>query len=269
MSDRPLHIRVAEALRQEISDHRLAPGTALASEVLLQERFSVSRSVVRQALAALAAEGLVVRGRGRGTIVAPAREHHRLVTRSSGLFEQLAAEGHVVTTQVLALVEEKAPTGARWLGVERVLRLERLRGVEGRPLARIRTYLPVPACSALTEIDLTDASLHQVLTQRVCLTPMRGPRQVRAVLAGPDLGADLEIAVGAPVLLLEGQTADQYGRPLEVFATWHRASDVAFDLQAGRDQTSECTVGPVSPELTSVAAEARSLAQRLGRLAGT
>lgn len=265
-SDRSLHVQVAEALRQEIREHRLAPGAALASEVALQQRFAVSRSVVRQALAALSAEGLVSRGRGRGTVVAPTREHHRLVTRSSGLFEQLAAEGHTVTTQVLALVEQMTPAEARWLKSDRVLRLERLRSLEGRPLARIRTYLPLPTCAALTDTDLADASLHQVLTDHMNLTPTSGPRQVRAVSAGPELAAELQVPLGAPLLLLEGQTADQHGRPLEVFATWHRASDVAFDLQAGHEQPA---APPASTGLTSAAAQARSLAEQLERLAST
>lgn len=263
---RPLHAQVADALRQEVRDRRMTPGTALASEIALVQRFGVSRSVVRQALAALVAEGLVVRGRGRGTVVAPVREHHRLVTRSSGLFEQLAAEGLTVTTRVLDLVEEHAPSQARWLEAGRVLRIERLRSVDGRPLARIRTWLPLPACAALAQMDLNDASLHQVLGERLHLTASRGPRQVRAVAAGAELAADLDVPLGSPLLLLEGRTDDQHGRPLEVFATWHRASDVAFDLQAAHVQPSTPTV---PPDLVSAASRARVLADQLKRLTGT
>jgi GntR family transcriptional regulator len=78
----PLHVQVAVELRDEIRDHRLPPGSALASEAALQQRFGVARSVVRQALATLVVEGLVERG--RGSVVAPTREHHRLVQRPSG-----------------------------------------------------------------------------------------------------------------------------------------------------------------------------------------
>ena len=80
----PLHVQVAAELRDEIRDHRRPLGSALASEAALQQRFGVARSVVRQALATLVAEGLVERGRGRGSLVAPTREHHRLVQRPSG-----------------------------------------------------------------------------------------------------------------------------------------------------------------------------------------
>ena len=47
----------------------------------------------------------------------------------------MGAEGLRVTTEVLELVEEDLPVEDAWLGGSRVLRLERLRRVEGRPLA--------------------------------------------------------------------------------------------------------------------------------------
>lgn len=242
----PLHTQVASALRGEIHDRRLPAGTALPSEAALQQRFDVARSVVRQALATLVAEGLVDRGRGRGSVVAPTREHHRLVQRSSGLFSQMAAEGLTVTTQVLQLSEEDASAVAQWLGTPRVLRLERLRSVEGSPLAYIRTYLPLPRCSGLSSGELADASLHDILTSRFGLRPTNGRRQVRAVAADTDLAASLDVGPGSPLLLLEGHGNDHLGRPLEIFATWHRASDVAFDIDVQDDTGTAALSGPVA-----------------------
>lgn len=288
--ERPLHTQVAAELRDEIRDHRLPPGSALASEAALQQRFGVARSVVRQALSTLVAEGLIERGRGRGSVVAPAREHHRLVQRSSGLFSQMAAEGLTVTTEVLTQSEEELPLEARWLGGSRVLRLERLRRVEGRPLARIRTYLPLPRCAGLTTAELTDASLHEVLTRRLGLHPTGGRRQVRAVAADADLAGELHTAPGGPLLLLEGQTVDQHGRPLEVFATWHRAEDMAFDVEVTEDPGPDRVPRPIvlptrragrpappvadgpsrgdDDALRDAADQARHLAELLAQLAG-
>ncbi len=245
-SSRPLHAQVSEALREEIRDRRLPAGFALPSEESLRQRFGVARSVMRQALATLVAEGLVDKGRGRGSVVAPASEHHRLVQRSSGLFSQMAAEGLTVTTRVLQLREEGAPAVAQWLGTPRVLRLERLRSVEGNPLAYIRTYLPLPRCSGLSSDELTDASLHDVLISRLGLRPTNGRRQVRAVAADTDLAASLEVAPGSPLLLLEGHGNDHLGRPLEVFATWHSASDIAFDIDVQDDTGTAALSGPVA-----------------------
>jgi GntR family transcriptional regulator, rspAB operon transcriptional repressor len=60
--------RVYEALRAEILDWRLPPGTVLG-EVDLSQRLGVSRTPVREALPRLAREGLVRLTPGRGAVV--------------------------------------------------------------------------------------------------------------------------------------------------------------------------------------------------------
>ncbi|QTX03455.1 GntR family transcriptional regulator [Agromyces archimandritae] len=61
--------RAYEALREELLAGILAPGTLLA-EIEQAERLGVSRTPLREALARLAADGLV-QSSGRGTIAAP------------------------------------------------------------------------------------------------------------------------------------------------------------------------------------------------------
>ncbi len=64
----PLHRQVAEILRQEID--KLQPGDRLDAESKLASRFDVSVLTVREALSALAQEGLLERRHGSGTYVA-------------------------------------------------------------------------------------------------------------------------------------------------------------------------------------------------------
>lgn len=65
-----LRERVVDQLRADIIDGRLAPGTPLRTEEIM-ERFGVSNSPLREAFAQLAAEGLVEVYRNRGAYVAP------------------------------------------------------------------------------------------------------------------------------------------------------------------------------------------------------
>ena len=60
--------RAYAALREDIMEWRLAPGTVLA-EVEQSERLGVSRTPLREALARLAADGLVAAQGGRGLVV--------------------------------------------------------------------------------------------------------------------------------------------------------------------------------------------------------
>jgi GntR family transcriptional regulator len=66
------HREVREAIASRIATGKLAPGDRLPSERDLQEEFSCARSVIRQALAALARDGWILSSNQRGyTILGP------------------------------------------------------------------------------------------------------------------------------------------------------------------------------------------------------
>lgn len=75
--DGGLHARVVDALGQEVVNGRLAPGSVLYADDLV-ERFEVSRSVVREAVRTLSSIGLVESRRQVGTRVLP-RTHWNLL----------------------------------------------------------------------------------------------------------------------------------------------------------------------------------------------
>ncbi|MCP2267458.1 GntR family transcriptional regulator [Promicromonospora thailandica] len=257
----PLHRRLASELRAQILGRALAPGAQVPTEAELQERYGVSRSVVRQALAALEQEGLVERRRGRGTTVRERGELHRLVQRVPGLSTQVEDGGVHVDTQVLELGPEPASEATRALGTDTVLRLRRLRGTGGEPLAVIETWLPADLAD-LTADELTDTSLHATIRHRFGTRIVAGQRQVRAVGADTETAELLRVAVGAPVLLLEGTSTDGAGRPVEVFRTWHRADRVVFDIAVLREPDEP---GPAAPPTPAGTAGLRARLDALGR----
>ena len=65
----PVYRQLARILREQIQAGELRPGAALPSEASLSQTFGVGRDAVRDALAALRSEGLVVTTRGIGTFV--------------------------------------------------------------------------------------------------------------------------------------------------------------------------------------------------------
>lgn len=70
---RPVRNRTTEVIERiadEISSGRLAPGARLPTEQHLMEAMGVSRTVVREAVAALKADGLVITRQGAGAFVA-------------------------------------------------------------------------------------------------------------------------------------------------------------------------------------------------------
>lgn len=282
---RPLHAQIAGVLRAEIRDRSIAPGETLPSEAALRERFGVSRSVVRQALATLCEEGVVRRERGRAPVAAVPTEHHRLVQRVTGLFDQFSDEGLHLSTTVVSLEATHAgvPSATRHLGTRRLLRLERMRSVAGVPLSYVRTWLPEERFADLDATMLVDSSLHRLMEERFAAVPTSGRRQIRAVPADPRIARELGVAAETPLLLLEGGTFDQEGVPLEWFESWHRSDRVVFDIEAegatdqvriapgpslaARHQTAPPAPEPV-PGLDRAVEMAEELRAELARLRG-
>ncbi|MBO6581187.1 MAG: FadR family transcriptional regulator, partial [Thalassospira sp.] len=61
--------KVIASLRQEIESGQREPGSKLPTEPVLTEQFGVSRTVVREAIAALKADGLLEPRQGAGVFV--------------------------------------------------------------------------------------------------------------------------------------------------------------------------------------------------------
>ncbi|WEX89627.1 FadR family transcriptional regulator [Sinorhizobium garamanticum] len=74
--------RVASALRQQVLKGEIPPGQKLPTESRMSEIFGVSRTVVREAIATLAADGLVEARQGAGVFV---KDHPTLAFGSISL----------------------------------------------------------------------------------------------------------------------------------------------------------------------------------------
>jgi len=252
----PLHSQLSNVLREAIAVGTLTPGTNLPTELELQEKFGISRSVVRQSLATLSSEGLIRRGRGRGSVVAPPAEHHRHVQQISGLSSQISATGQEVRTEVLSIGEGADARAEAALGTPDLICLRRRRWSDGEVLALTHTWLPRHVAGTLSAEELTDTSLHATLARKLGIPIVAGRRQIRALVASDELAGEMQIQAGSPVLLLEGTSLDDHGNVVEFFSTWHRADRVVFDLDV---------VGDVAP--TAGATSTTALAERVEELA--
>lgn len=262
----PLHRQLSSVLRESIADGSLPSGTQLPTEAAFQEKFGISRSVVRQTLSDMAGEGLILRGRGRGSVVAPHVEHHREVQRVSGLAAQISPSSGYISTQVLTLAPGWDAQAQHALGTAEMLSLRRRRSAEDEALAIIQTWLPMSLAASLTTMELTDASLHEVLAEHSGAPITAGRRQIRSVPASAQVASELRVEPGAPLLLLEGVSLDNKGAAVEYFSTWHRADRVVFDLEVVHDRTA-ISPGAAAPLSGTHSARASALAEQLKSLA--
>jgi GntR family transcriptional repressor for pyruvate dehydrogenase complex len=104
--------RVTEAVEELIIDNELSPGDRLPSERMLAEKFDVSRTVIREAVQALVAKGLLEVRRGSGTVVC--RPATASVSKSMSLLLQVGGSNesydkvHEVRTMLEVRIAELA-----------------------------------------------------------------------------------------------------------------------------------------------------------------
>jgi DNA-binding GntR family transcriptional regulator len=212
----PLYFQIAENLKQTIDDGTVKPGERLDNELDLAERLGVSRPTVRQAVQRLVEQGLVVRRRGLGTVVAAPRILRSVALTS--LHDDLAASGRHPATTVLAACEIQAgdelalvlglPPGAA------VLSLERLRLADGTPLAIMHNYLPAGLLKGRPEDMLEKTGLYELLrTQGVELRA--GEQVIGARSATAHEAGLLQAPRATTVLTMTRTTFDAAGHLVE------------------------------------------------------
>jgi GntR family transcriptional regulator len=216
----------------------MEPGSRLPGEMTLCEEYGVSRTVVRQALDELEAEGRIVRRKGQGTFAAARKTDEALFQSLTGLYEDVQARGEVLRSEVLAfgLVPAPAEVAAALELTEgdQVIHLERVRYVGGEPWALTRTYLPADIAPGLLEEDFTEQSLYGVLEGRYGVELDHGRRLVEAVSAAPSVAEALGVRPRDPVLLLHSTAWDVTGRPVEFFVAYHRGDRSRFQVSLKR-----------------------------------
>lgn len=204
----------------------------------MSSTYDVSRTVVRQALSELETEGVIDRVKGRGTYVAQQKTAERLVQSLTGLYEDVAARGSLLRSEVKRLevvpADEQVAAGlALDLGAP-VIVLERLRFVDEEPWALVIGHLPYDVAPGLLDENLTSASLYALLEQKYGVALRHGRRGVEASVAGAALGRSLGIPRGQALLVLRSTVYGDGERPVEMFVAYHRGDRSRFEVNLNR-----------------------------------
>jgi GntR family transcriptional regulator len=224
----PRYLEIADYLRRLVASART--GDRLPSDAELCERFGVSRMTARQAVQLLSNERLLTRRRGDGTFVA-ARTAARTLGSPLSFTESMRRRGLRATSRVLAAgwsSPHEDDVAALGLGPgEQVIRLDRLRFADGRPMAIERAAI-APAFAAVLGEDLEAGSLHAAF-ERMGSQPVQAEARVSARRAMSGERQALELGPGGVVLVERRIITDQAGRPLEHTETVYAAERYEFE----------------------------------------
>ncbi|MGN9780292.1 GntR family transcriptional regulator [Nonomuraea sp. ZG12] len=231
----PAHVQIERWLLESIAGGEMEPGDRLPGERELAARLGVSRMTLRQALATLERDGVLVRvpGRRGGAFVTEPRIECDL-TGLAGFTEQMRRAHLRAEARILvAATVPASPAVAAALEVaagEPVHEVARVRSAGQTPVALERSFFP--ALPGFLAQDL-GGSLYALLAGHYDLAPRTALEHLDPVVAAPAEAAELGIEPGTPLMLIERTAYAAGGVPVEYARDLFRPDRVRVSVRSG------------------------------------
>jgi GntR family transcriptional regulator len=217
--------QVMADLRQAIASGAFGTNGQLPSEPTLSQQLGVSRPTVREAIAVLEQEGLVIRRHGLGTFVMSAVVGlPNILNVNTGITDMIRAAGKdPATSQVVVETTVADERIARQLGIDRgmsVAVIKRIRTADDQPVALTRDFIRLDELTArgvlpdgLEAFVEGEDSLYSCLT-KIGISITYGVARVLPARVTDDLAEALALPPDADLLLLEQTDYNSAGSPL-------------------------------------------------------
>jgi len=221
----------------------LQPGQKLGAERELAVKLGVSRSTLRQALAALEAAGIVRRvpGRGGGTFIASAKVERDL-SRIVGVPMLLRDQGFTAGSRVVSVgVATAGIDAAEALGIgedDFVVDLVRIRLADGVPISLEHAMFPAELVPGLPERDLS-GSIYELIDREYGLRPEEAIERIEVTSAAALEASILGVRPGDPVLSVTRTTRDAQGAVFEYSHDLFRADRTRISVRVNGSPASE------------------------------
>ena len=227
-----LYRKVAEDIKAAIAMGAYPAGTRLPSESELAERYSVSRGTIRQAFAALRADGVIASRRGARRVVLGGPRVQSFGELLS--FSRWArALGEMPAGQVASMERRPAkPLEAERLALPAgafVYYLVRVRLLSGRPVMIERGTYPDRVGALVAGMDMEKGSITERL-EELGVVFADAEHVIDAVAASAEDARLLGIRPRVPMLRERRLTTDLAGVPVEWSDDRYLGSAVAFSV---------------------------------------
>jgi GntR family transcriptional regulator len=178
----PLYRQIEDYIRGLIASGDYDEGKLLPKEEDLAKRFGVSRNTVRQGMYTLVMEGLLIRKKGVGTMVAPQTITTHLDEWHS-FTQEMSEQGIALKNYSVRVNRELADkTLAETFQIEedtKLVKLERLRGNDEIPFVYFISWFH-PRVGLTGEEDFNQP-LYQILEEDLSVFPSRSNEELKAV----------------------------------------------------------------------------------------
>lgn len=222
----PLYFQIEQDLRRLIDSGFIPPGATLPPELELCRAYGVGRHTIRLALSRLAADNLVNRRAGRGTMVKPPTDRIKFLLDRS-FTRQMADMGRlphsVVLEKIREVVGEPAPEVLQAHIGAGCLHLVRLRFGDDEPICIQYSTILTGLCPGLEHHDFNRYSLYDILASEYRLVITQIHHTIGAAIADQRQADLLRIPRGDPLLVVDTAAFTDHQQLVEFTVSYYRA----------------------------------------------
>ncbi|CUX83189.1 MAG: transcriptional regulator of sulfolactate degradation SuyR [Roseibaca calidilacus] len=230
----PLHQQLRDLMLARIESGEWSPGTFLPSETRLAEEYGVAVGTLRKALLDMAAEGLVQRRQGKGTVVS-SHDSDAVLFRFFNLRRVDGTTFHPESRVLDRARRTATPEEAAALGLATgadILCITRVRDGDGVPLIYEQIVLDAARFgSLLATPDPLPNTLYQLYQTEFGASVFRALEQVTACAVDADCARELGLAAGTPILRVHRVAVDYNGAPLELRVSYINTGAVHYHAE--------------------------------------
>ncbi|WP_460983282.1 GntR family transcriptional regulator [Spirosoma fluminis] len=228
-------MQVETIMRELIDSEEYQQGKLFPNEIDLAKRLGIARNTVRQAINKLVHEQLLIRKKGVGTKVAKNRITTKLNNWSSFTLEMHDKGVDFQNYKIRASWTLADQDTAEVFGIStdsKVLKLERLRGLEAGPIVYFISYFH-PRVGLTGDEDFTKP-LYEMLEKDHHTVVVLSKEEISATLADEYLATILHTEPGDPILLRKRIVCDPGDRPVEYNMGYYRADRFTYAIDIAR-----------------------------------
>lgn len=199
--------RVIDAIQEYIDVGQMKPGDALPSERKLAEMWQVSRGTIRDAITRLCREGVLYTVQGKGSFVAPEKEHidmKDMISWSGAIRSQGKKPGSKVVARGIIKAGKSLAESLRIDEGDEVHVLTRIREVDEREILLEMSHIPLAKCPGLDRFRFDNTSLYEILGIHYGIYMDHQDISVRLSKASVEEAELLDIEPGDPVFVEKG-----------------------------------------------------------------
>lgn len=230
----PLHEQCRQLLLHQIQAGQLKPGDAIPTERELGQQYGLSRTTIRQAINELVQQSILQKVQGSGTFVTKSvipLDLHKFTSFT----EDVRARGKEPSSTLLFVgLVNAEPEILSILGTDNpVMKIERLRAADGKPMGIHSAYLPRQFKITAEQLE-QETSLYTILIRDYHVTLNAADETLEATAASKSDAELLGIPKGAPILRIERVSFDNRSQPQEYVIMRYRSDEYKYYVRLNR-----------------------------------